>query len=92
MQQVSFILPRDNNVEKRLLAGVHKVTVSGNSADTVTIEGWNGSAWVSLGTKTRGNSGRIGFLSVTVPASGRIRCSIPSNVRQPASLKVRISK
>ena len=95
MQQVSFILPRDNNVEGRLPAGTYRVTLSGfatSGAEVLTVEGWNGSAWTSLGTKSKANSGRLGFLQITVPASGRVRCSIPNTVRQPASCKVRISR
>lgn len=92
MYQMSYILPKDTNVEKGTLpAGAYKVTVSGLTGTQVLIEGWNGSAWVSLGTKAKSNSGKIGFLSVTVPASGRIRCSV-SGLTQPGSCKVRISK
>jgi len=88
----NYVLPRDNDVEKGTLpAGNYKVTLSGMSAATLTVEGWNGSAWVSLGTKSKANSGKIGFLSITVPASGRIRCRT-SAVVQPASCKVRIDK
>lgn len=92
MYQISYILPRDNNVEKGTLpAGTYKVTVSGLNGTQVLIEGWNGSAWASLGTKAKANSGKIGHLSVTVPASGRIRCSV-SGLTQPGQAKVRISK
>jgi hypothetical protein len=92
MFQLSYILPRDNNVEKGTLpAGAYKVTVSGLNGTQVLAEGWNGSAWVSLGTKTKANSGKLGFLSVTVPASGRIRFSV-SGLTQPGQCKVRVSK
>lgn len=91
MFQISYNLPRDNNVEKGTLpAGTYKVTAIGMNAATLTVEGWNGTAWVSLGTKAKAHSGKIGYLSVTVPASGRIRCSTSANVT--GSCKVRISK
>lgn len=92
MFQKSYILPRDNNVENGTLpAGTYKVTVSGLTGTQVLVEGWNGSAWASLGTKAKAHSGKIGYLSITVPASGRIRCSV-SGLTQPGQCKVRISK
>lgn len=92
MFQLSYILPRDTNLEKGTLpAGAYKATVTGFTGTTVTIEGWNGTAWVSLGTVSRANSGRLGFTAITVPASGRLRCSV-SGLTQPGSCKVRIAR
>lgn len=91
MYQISYVLPRDNNVEKGTLpAGNYTVTVTGLNEGSVTVEGWNGAAWVSLGNKAKAHSGKIGYLAVTVPASGRIRCSV-TGITQPASCNVRIS-
>lgn len=92
MYQISYILPRDNNVEKGTLpAGTYKVTVSGLNGTQVNVETWSGSAWTAAGNKAKANSGKIGYLSVTVPASGRIRCSV-TGLTQPGQAKVRISK
>ena len=94
MYQNSYILPKDNLVEDPTLpAGTYKVTVTGMSSATasVLVEGWNGSAWTTLATITKSASGIIGATAITVPASGRLRCSLTGGAN-PNSVKVRISK
>lgn len=92
MFQISYILPRDNNVEKGTLpAGTYKLTVSGLNGTQVNVETWNGSAWTAAGNKSKANSGKLGHLSVTIPASGRVRLNV-AGLTQPGQAKVRISK
>ena len=94
MRQINYILPRDNNVEKGTLpAGAYKVTVTGLSGNEfVAIDGWDGSAWAVLDAAINASEGGIiGGTTITVPASGRIRCSL-SGTGNTNACKVRISK
>lgn len=92
MYQISYLLPKDANVEKGTLpAGAYTATMTGLTGTSVLVEGWNGSAWVTLATILKAASGKIGATSITVPASGRVRCSV-SGLTQPGQCKVRISK
>lgn len=95
MYQISYILPKDENVEKGTLpAGAYKVTVSGvTGPETVSVEARNSAnnGWDAAVTFTKADSGNIGSKSVTINANGRVRCSIAGEV-QPESCKVRISK
>ena len=94
MYALNFNLPRDNNKEVGTLpAGVYKVTVTGVSGqEFVSIDGWNGSAWAVLDAAINASeSGIIGAASITVPASGRVRCFLNATGNTNAA-KVRISK
>lgn len=92
MFQISYILPKDTNVEKGTLpAGAYTATVTGLMGTSVLVEGWNGSAWVTLATILKAASGKIGATAITIPASGRVRCSV-SGLTQPGSCKIKISK
>jgi hypothetical protein len=94
MRQLSFILPRDENIEVgRLPAGTYRVTVSGLTAEgTVSVQPRtaNDLNWGTAVTFTRTDSGRIGSKTVTIPANGRVRCFIDGD-RDPTGVKVRIS-
>lgn len=93
MRQVSFSLPLEENIVKTLPAGTYKVTVTGLTAEgTVSVEPRNAgdSAWNAAVTFTKSDSGIIGSKSVTITASGKVRCSIASDL-DPTGVKVRIS-
>lgn len=95
MQQLSFILPLDENVEKGTLpSGNYRVTVTGlTGSETVSVETRNvaNTGWDAPVTFTKADSGKIGSKSININANGRVRCSIAGEV-QPESCKVRISK
>lgn len=94
MYQIQYLLPKDNLVEKGTQpAGAYTATVTGltSATSTVLVEGWNGSAWTTLATITKSASGKIGATAITIPASGRVRCSLTGGAN-PNQVKIRISK
>lgn len=94
MYALNYNLPRDNDKEVGTLpAGSYKVTVTGLSGlEFVSIDGWNGTAWAVLASGINASvSGGIGALTIVVPASGRVRCSLSGTGKTNAA-KVRISK
>jgi hypothetical protein len=94
MRQLSFILPRDENVEVGTLPpGTYRVTVTGlTSEGIVSVEPRNSAntGWVAATTFNRTDSGRIGSRTVVINANGRVRCSISGDI-EPTGVKVRIS-
>lgn len=95
MYQISYILPRDENVEKGTLpAGNYRVTLTGlTNSEVVSVETRNAgnTGWDAPVTFTRADSGKIGSKTININANGRVRVSI-SGETQPESCKVRISK
>jgi hypothetical protein len=93
MYQIQYLLPKDNLVEKGTQpAGAYTATITGlTSSASVLVEGWNGSAWTTLATILKAASGKIGATAITIPASGRVRCSLVSGV-SPNQVKIRINK
>jgi len=92
MRQVSFILPKDENVIKVLPPGNYKVTVTGLTKGTVSVEARNAAnnGWDPAVTFTATDSGKIGSKAEVINANGQVRCSI-SGEANPGSCKVRIS-
>jgi hypothetical protein len=92
MKQVSFTLPLEENITKLLPAGDYKVTVSGLTKGTVSVEARNvaDDGYDAAVTFTSTDSGKIGSKAVTINANGQVRCSIASEAN-PGSCKVRIS-
>ena len=94
MRQVSFNLPIDENVQKRLPPGTYRVTVVGlsDNNDTVTVEARNAAnnGWDAAVSFNRSDSGRIGSKTVTVNANGILRCQLNNEI-QPTEVKVFVS-
>ena len=93
MYQVTWNLPRDDNQERRLPAGNYKITVTGlTGQEFIDIDGWDGADWapIVIGMHSA-DSGKIGGGAITVPASGRLICSLAATGKTNAC-KVRISK
>lgn len=95
MYQISYILPRDENVEKGTLPfGTYRITVTGISgSEVVSVETRNAAntGWDAPVTFTKADSGKIGSKTISTNVNGRVRVSISGEV-QPESCKVRISK
>jgi hypothetical protein len=92
MKQVSFTLPLEENVIKLLPPGTYKITVTGLTKGTVSVEPRNAAnnGWDPATTFTATDSGKIGSKSDVINANGQVRCSI-SGEANPGSCKVRIS-
>jgi len=78
--------PASNGQEINLTPGAVSGLLYGMGAGSLLIEGWDGAAWVTLQTLTPAQSGVIGGVAITVPASGRIRAtwsgySLPAQCR-----------
>ena len=93
MYQVTWNLPRDDYQERVLPPGDYKITVTGLSGgEFISIDGWGGADWVVLVAAMDATySGKIGGGTITVPASGRLKCLL-SGTGNTSACKVRISK